>query len=92
MSEEDAVPGTPEIPVRVKAKAPRGEFEAFTQEDLVLLYLRQARTALVTLAVLALAVVIASIICAIIAIIVISHENTVLNHLLNHLNGSSSSN
>ena len=88
MSAEDAVPGTPEIPVRVKAKAPRGEFEAFTREDLALLYLRQARTALVTLAVLAIAVVIASIITGVIAILLISHENTVLNHLLNHLNGS----
>lgn len=82
MSAENAVPGTPEMPARQKARTPRGEFEAFTQEDLALLYLRQARTALVTLAVLAIAGVIAAIVTGIVGVIVFSHENDVLNQLL----------
>jgi hypothetical protein len=81
MSAEGAVPGS-ETPAREKARTPRGEFEAFTQQDLALLYLRQARTAVVTLAVLAVAGVIASIVMGIVALIVFSHENDVLNQLL----------
>jgi len=68
-----------------KAKTPRGEFEAFTQEDLALLYLRQARTALVTLAVLAVAGVLATIVLGIVGVIVFAHENEVRNHLIHNL-------
>jgi len=82
MSAESAVPGTSEMPAREKAKTPRGEFEAFTREDLALLYLRQARTALVTLAVLAIAAVLATIVMGIVGVIVFAHENDVLNQLI----------
>jgi hypothetical protein len=85
MSAENQVPRTSEMPAREKARAPRREFEAFTQEDLALLYLRQARTALVTVAVLAIAWVIASIVIGIVVAIVIWHQNNVLSHLLSHL-------
>jgi len=67
---------------REKAKAPRGEFEAFTKEDLTLLYLRQARTAIVTMAVLAVTWVIASVIIGVVVLIGISHENNVQNQLM----------
>ncbi|HEY2076055.1 MAG TPA: hypothetical protein VGH53_06940 [Streptosporangiaceae bacterium] len=73
MSAEDAVPGMSERPAREKAKTPRSEFEAFTREDLALLYLRQARTALVALAVLAFAVLIAYIAFGIINAISVAH-------------------
>lgn len=89
MTAEFAAPGVPQAPVtRERAKAPRGEFEAFTKEDLGLLYLRQARTAVVTMAVLAVAGVIASVIIGIVVAVGISHENNVLNQM----SGTSTSN
>jgi hypothetical protein len=82
MSAESAVPGSSEMPAREKAKTPRGEFEAFTREDLALLYLRQSRTALVTLAVVAIAGVLAMIVTGIVGLIVFAHENDLLNQLI----------
>jgi hypothetical protein len=82
MSGESAVPGASEMPAREKARAPRSEFEAFTQEDLALLYRRQTRTALVTLAVVAIAWLAASIVSGIVVVIVFAHENDVLNQLM----------
>jgi ABC-type sulfate transport system permease component len=82
MSGESAVPGTSERPAREKARAPRSEFEAFTQEDLALLYRRQTRTALVTLAAAAIAVVIAIVVIGIFLVMGISHENHLLNQLI----------
>jgi hypothetical protein len=73
MSAENAGPGAPELPVRQKAKAPRNEFEAYTEEDLALLYLRQTPTAVVTTAVLAAAGVIAIIVIGIVIAIGVSH-------------------
>jgi len=70
---------------REKAKSPRGEFEAFTKEDLALLYMRQARTAVVTMAVAAVAWVIVSVFIGVVVLIGISHENNVLNELLRTL-------
>jgi hypothetical protein len=82
-------PVTPVISItQEKATAPRGEFEAGTKEDLALLYLRQARTAVVTMAVLAVAAVIASVIIGIVVAVGISHENK----MLSQLNGTTSSN
>jgi hypothetical protein len=66
---------------RERAKAPRGEFEAFTTEDLALLYVRQARTAVVTIAVLAVVWVIATITIGVVVMIGISHVNNALNQL-----------
>ena len=81
-------PVTPVISVtREKARAPVGEFEAYTKEDLALLYLRQARTAVVTMAVLAVAAVVASVIIGIVVAVGISHENK----MLSQLNGTTSS-
>jgi len=81
MSAENAGPGAPELPARQKATAPRNELEAFTQEDLALLYLRQTRTAVVTMAVLAAAGVIALIVIGIVVAVGISHEDTVLKQV-----------
>jgi hypothetical protein len=81
MSAENAGPGAPELPAREKARAPRNEFEAFTQEDLALLYLRQARTAVVTIAVLAAVGVITIIVIGIVVAVGISHENSVLSQV-----------
>jgi hypothetical protein len=67
---------------REKAKAPRGEFEAFTKEDLALLYMRQARTALVTIAVLVVAWVVASVVTGVVVMIAIFHENELLRTLM----------
>ena len=89
MTTQHEAPQTPDSgPTRVRAKAPQGAFEAFTKEDLALVYLRQARTAVVTMAVLAIVGVIASVVIGIIVAVGISHENNVLSQL----NGTSSSN
>jgi predicted anti-sigma-YlaC factor YlaD len=85
MSAEDVVRGSSELPAREKARTPRGEFEAFTQEDLALLYRRQARTALVTLAVAAIVAVIAIVVIGIVVAVGVIHENHVVNQLLHQL-------
>ena len=79
MTAQHAAPETPEI--RKPAKAPRGPSEAYTAEDLGLVYLRQARTAVVTLAVIAVAGVIASLILGIVLAVSITHENNLLNQI-----------
>jgi hypothetical protein len=85
MSAANAAPGASEVPAREKARTPRGEFEAFTQEDLALLYRRQARTALVTLAVAAIAGVIAIVVIGILIVVGISHENNLLHQLIRNV-------
>jgi hypothetical protein len=80
MTEEQAGLGAADVPAQEKARAPRNELEAFTKDDLALLYLRQTRTAAVTIAVLAVVGVIAAVIIGIVVAIEISHENNLLNH------------
>ena len=84
MTPQDASPDTPGAAVpdaRRKAKAPRGEFEAFTPEDLKLLYLRQMRNIQVTMGVLAVIGFVAALIIGILVLVDISHLNNLLSHL-----------
>ncbi len=84
MTPQDASPDRPGVPVpdaRRKARAPRGEFEAFTPEDLKLPYLRQMRNVQVTMGVLAVVGFIAALIIGILVIVDISHLNNLLNHV-----------
>jgi hypothetical protein len=60
---------------RKPAKAPATTLDAYTTEELALVYLRQARTAVVTMAVIAVAGVIASIILGIVVAVGVSHLN-----------------
>jgi hypothetical protein len=73
-------PERPASDARQKAKAARGEFEAFTPGDLQLLYLRQIRTVLVTMSVLAIVGFIGALIIGILVIIDFSHVTNLLNY------------
>jgi hypothetical protein len=83
MTPQDGSPDRPGMPVpdaRRKARAPRRELEAFTTDELKLLYLRQMRNVQVTMGVLAVVGFIAALIIGIVVIVDIAHLSNLLEH------------
>lgn len=60
-------------------KPPVGPLQAYTREDLALVYLRQAKTAVVTMAVITVIGLVAAVIIGIVVAVSVAHENSLLN-------------